>query len=102
MIKNVKKKKKKELIHSGNKNRGKDYLTVRIESGSENIEPKDIILEGGMGTVPVPNTFSYDGLRYQMEYGSIRRPIPYEILCRDFQLDKYPGSESPSSFAKLS
>ena len=99
VIKNVFDNAKKELIHSGNKNRGKDYLTVRLESGSGSIEPKEIILEGGMGTVPVPNTFSYDGLRYQMEYGSIRRPIPYEILCRDFQLDKYPGSESPSSFA---
>ena len=99
VIKNVFENAKKELIHSGNKNRGKDYLTVRIESGSGSLEPKDIILEGGMGTVPVPNTFSYDGLRFQMEYGAIRRPIPYEILCRDFQLDKYPGSESPSSFA---
>ncbi len=99
VIKNVFNNAKKELIHSGNKNRGKDYLTVRIESGTESVAPKQITLEGGMGTVPVPNTFSYNGLRFQMEYGSIRRPIPYEILCRDFQLDKYPGSESPSSFA---
>ena len=98
VIKNVFDNAKKELIHSGNKNKGKDYLTVRIESESST-QPKEIVLEGGMGTVPVPNTFSYAGMRFQIEYGSIRRPIPYEILCRDFQLDKYPGSESPSSFA---
>jgi cytochrome c-type biogenesis protein CcsB len=34
-----------------------------------------------------------------MEYGSIKIQIPFMIECRDFQLDKYPGSESPSSFA---
>ncbi len=52
-----------------------------------------------MGAVPVPNTFKLNNLRLQLEYGAIRKPIPYKIHCRDFQLDKYPGSESPSSFA---
>ena len=56
-------------------------------------------LKGGMGAVPVPNTFKLNNLRLQLEYGAIRKPIPYKIHCRDFQLDKYPGSESPSSFA---
>jgi cytochrome c biogenesis protein ResB len=34
-----------------------------------------------------------------MEYGSTKKELPFSILCRDFQLDKYPGSEVASSFA---
>ena len=34
-----------------------------------------------------------------MEYGSMRIEVPFAVKCRDFQLDKYPGSNTPSSFA---
>jgi ABC-type transport system involved in cytochrome c biogenesis permease subunit len=34
-----------------------------------------------------------------LEYGSIRKPIDFQVYCNDFKLDKYPGSESPSSFS---
>lgn len=99
VIKNIFLNSKKELIHSGSKNRGSDYLTVRIDDGNTNIGTEEVVLKGGLGTIPVPNTFSFNGLNYQLEYGSIRKPIPYQLFCNDFQLDKYPGSESPSSFA---
>ena len=99
VIKNIYSNAKKELISSGKKNVGSDYLTVSISDGDESKPGKQVVLKGGMGTIPVPNTFTLNGLNYQLEYGSIRRPIPYEITCRDFQLDMYPGSESPSSFA---
>jgi cytochrome c-type biogenesis protein CcsB len=99
VIKNIFFNSKKELLHSGSKNRGADYLTVRIDDGNRAVGTEEIVLKGGLGTIPVPNTFSFNGLNYQLEYGSIRKPIPYELICNDFQLDKYPGSESPSSFA---
>ena len=99
VIKNIYSNAKKAIIPSGKKNVGSDYLTVSISDGDKSKEPKIVLLKGGMGAIPVPNTFAYNGLNYQLEYGSIRRPIPYEITCRDFQLDMYPGSESPSSFA---
>lgn len=99
VIKNIYSNAKKAIIPSGKKNVGSDYLTVSISDGDKSKDPKTVLLKGGMGTIPVPNTFAYNGLNYQLEYGSIRRPIPYEITCRDFQLDMYPGSESPSSFA---
>ena len=99
VIKNIYDHAEKALIHSGNKKRGADYLTVNVSDVLTKLPPKVVTLRGGMGTVPVPNTFEYNQLRIQLEYGSIRKPIPYKILCRDFQLDKYPGSDSPSSFA---
>ena len=100
VVKNIFDHARKELIHSGNKNRGSDYLTVEVsDTRSKNTSPIQVQLKGGMGAVPVPNTFKLNNLRLQLEYGAIRKPIPYKIHCRDFQLDKYPGSESPSSFA---
>ena len=86
----------KRLIHTPNKNLGKDYLTVRF---SYNGKSKLVRLEGGMGALPVPERFEMDGIIFQLEYGSIRKPLPFSIACRDFILDKYPGSESPSSYA---
>ena len=87
---------KKMLVSSGKKNVGSDYLTVLVKSGKQSIKKR---LEGGMGAIPTPTRFELNGLSIQLEYGSIRRQLPFSILCRDFQLDKYPGSESPSSFA---
>ena len=87
---------KKMLVSSGKKNVGSDYLTVLVKSGKQSIEKR---LEGGMGAIPTPTRFELNGLSIQLEYGSIRQKLPFAILCRDFILDKYPGSESPSSFA---
>ena len=86
---------KKMLMPSGKKNVGMDYLTVKLSDGKSS---KNIDLEGGMGQIPTPTRFEFNGLVYQLEYGSIRKPIPFDVFCRDFKLDKYPGSESPSSF----
>jgi cytochrome c-type biogenesis protein CcsB len=86
---------KKMLMPSGKKNVGMDYLTVKLSDGKSS---KIITLEGGIGQIPTPTRFEFNGLIYQLEYGSIRKPIPFDVFCRDFILDKYPGSESPSSF----
>ena len=86
---------KKMLMPSGKKNVGMDYLTIKLTDGKSS---KNITLEGGIGQIPTPTRFEFNGLIYQLEYGSIRKPIPFEVFCRDFILDKYPGSESPSSF----
>jgi len=87
---------KKMLVSSGRKDVGSDYLTVELNDGKSK---KTVQLEGGMSQIPTPERFELNGIIYQLEFGSIRKPIPFDVFCRDFQLDKYPGSESPSSFA---
>jgi len=96
VVKNILYNAKKALLPSGNKNRGADYLTVKVSDGKTS---KIVTLEGGMGKISSPKTISMNGLEYQLEYGSIRKPIPFKVTCRDFQLENYPGTESPSSFA---
>ncbi len=77
------------------KNQGDDYLTVDVSSGKTH---KTVVLRGGLNAIPDPEYFEINGILVQLEYGSVRRPLPFSVLCKDFKLSKYPGSESPSSF----
>ncbi|MEN9700372.1 MAG: hypothetical protein RLZZ301_1570 [Bacteroidota bacterium] len=87
---------RKEKVKAKAKNAGKDYLTIELSDGKAT---KTLVLEGGKDQMPKPERFAMNGVVYQLEYGSIQKNLPFRILCRDFQLDKYPGSMSPSSFA---
>ncbi|MBU2019955.1 MAG: cytochrome c biogenesis protein CcsA [Bacteroidetes bacterium] len=87
---------KKMLVSSGRRDIGTDYLFLKVTDGKES---KEVRLEGGMGQIPGLEVFSLNGLSYEMEYGSTKISLPFSIGCRDFQLDRYPGSDSPSSFA---
>lgn len=86
---------KKILLPSGKRNVGTDYLTVRIRDGKKS---KIVRLAGGLGTVPDAEVFTFNGLTYEMTYGSTKIDLPFSIACRDFKLDRYPGSEAASSF----
>lgn len=83
-------------MSSGKKDVGVDILTLRITDGKES---RMVSLEGGMGQMPESEMFVLGGLQYEMKYGSTERKLPFSIACRDFILDKYPGSEVASSFA---
>jgi cytochrome c-type biogenesis protein CcsB len=87
---------KKMLMPSGRKDIGADYLTVKVTDGTQS---KIINLEGGMGQIPTSEIFALNGLTYELEYGSTKIELPFSIACRDFQLDRYPGSDAASSFA---
>ena len=87
---------KRMLLPSGRKDVGSDYLTLRVTDGKES---KIVELEGGMNAIPEHEVFTLNGLTYEMEYGSTKIELPFAIACKDFQLDRYPGSNAPSSFA---
>ena len=43
--------------------------------------------------------FTIGDLNFDISYGSKTKSLPFSIYLKDFQLEKYPGSELPSSFA---
>ena len=43
--------------------------------------------------------YELNGLFYELSYGSKIVEIPFAIHLRDFQLERYPGTNNPSSFA---
>jgi cytochrome c-type biogenesis protein CcsB len=83
-------------MSSGRKDVGIDVLSLKITDGKES---KIVHLQGGIGQIPTTEVFQLNGLQYEMEYGSTKKSLPFSIACRDFVLDKYPGSDVASSFA---
>lgn len=43
--------------------------------------------------------FEYDGKKYKYTYGPQAKLLPFALYLDDFQLERYPGSTSPSSYA---
>lgn len=77
------------------KNQGSDYLTVLVKSGNEK---KETTLKGGMNIIPDPEYLLVNGVYVQLEFGAVKRSLPFFVHCEDFKLTNYPGSEAPSSF----
>lgn len=87
---------KRDLVPTGNLKEGTDYLTLKVKYQDAE---KTVRLAGGMGKIPTFQVFTLGKQEFIMEYGAIQKKLPFSILCRNFQLDNYPGSEAPSSFA---
>lgn len=62
-------------------------------------ETKQIELAGGQYNQQGLERFSLGGLNFQMLYGAKVLETPFNIKLNDFQLEKYPGSESAASYA---
>ncbi len=93
----------KERLVSGAKNRmgmrfnGFDALVV---SASYNGETKKVTMFGqGKGAKGFTKRVIIGGIPFSFEWGSKLITLPFSLKLRDFQLDRYPGSHSPSSYA---
>ena len=82
--------------------------SLKMENGKEdalfidlysNGLSKRIKLTGGSGYVSPVTQFELGGLNFQLAYGAKYLQTPFFIKLNDFQLERYPGSMSPSSFA---
>ena len=83
-------------IESTHSPMGSDVLVVSINQSGKS---KDVYLEGGKGVFPSLKQFTFNGLNYRLNFGSKIVNLPFSIYLRDFQLEKYPGTDRPSSYA---
>ena len=60
---------------------------------------KELVLDGGDGYIGDPTVTSIEGMDFTLSYGARYIEVPFLLELRDFQLERYPGSMSPSSFA---
>jgi len=74
---------------------GKTALSLRLKSGGQE---KDITLWGGEGIPGQPRQVTLGDKELFISYGSLARVLPFSLHLDDFILERYPGSESPSSF----
>lgn len=69
-------------------------LDVTVDGKTEQIE-----LVGGQYNTQNTQKLSLNGLNFRMWYGAKTLETPFNVKLNDFQLEKYPGSESAASYA---
>ncbi|NPA46383.1 MAG: cytochrome c biogenesis protein CcsA, partial [Chlorobi bacterium] len=73
-----------------------NYLEFKVTA---NGQTDTIGVTGGQYYTGAPQIFSLGGLNFVLGYGPKRIPLGFGIHLRDFQIDYYPGSRSPKSYA---
>ena len=71
-------------------------LRLLISSGNES---KEMIIYSRYGEVGQPNLVEINGINITASVGSKIIELPFAIHLTEFQLERYPGSNSPSSYA---
>lgn len=85
-----------EYITTAGEPTGIDGILVNVKQGNLT---NQVMLRGGKGVHPSKRIFEMGDLTYELAYGSKIIELPFSIFLRDFQLERYPGVQSPSSFA---
>uniref|UniRef100_UPI003217E3C2 cytochrome c biogenesis protein CcsA n=1 Tax=uncultured Draconibacterium sp. TaxID=1573823 RepID=UPI003217E3C2 len=70
----------------------KTLVTVENQS-------KEVIVFGRKGETGTAATATVNGIDIEITYGSKEIKTPFSLFLTDFQLERYPGSKSPSSYA---
>ncbi len=73
-----------------------DMVKFTVSDGKET---QEVALTGKAGTPGEPETIRFGDADITLQYGSLVHELPFAIYLEDFQIERYPGSQSPSSFA---
>ncbi|MAD41578.1 MAG: cytochrome C biogenesis protein [Arcobacter sp.] len=86
----------------------KNYFLAKKGDAKMGMLTLDVTINGETQEIKLPGRRSQKGLErdlkfgdtiVSLEYGSKILSLPFSIKLNDFQLDRYPGSMSPSSYA---
>jgi cytochrome c-type biogenesis protein CcsB len=87
---------KTQLVSSSRDQNGVPAIMLRLSYKGQNQEIGVISNKGMIGD---PVKVNVAGTDFSVSYGSKLIEIPFSVKLRDFILERYPGSMSPSSFA---
>lgn len=73
-----------------------DAIRVRVVAGDES---REAVIFGRKGEIGEPVEIDFGDLKLTISYGSVFHRFPFALKLNDFQIGRYPGSDSPSSFA---
>ena len=86
----------KTRMKAKQRDEGVHYLTVRLAGTNDTTF---VELAANHDRIIDPAYVNFMGLNFEIGYGAKPIELPFEVRCNDFQLDRYPGSTMPSSFA---
>ena len=78
---------------------GANVMGIIVMNATVDDKSKEITIRGAKGSRGVATTQNIGYTKLTLEYGSKILSLPFSIKLNDFQLDRYPGSMSPSSYA---
>ena len=73
-----------------------DAVVLNVKVGDKT---EEVMLLYRKGFLPTSHEISIADLNLSFSYGAMPIEIPFEVRLDEFQLERYPGSESPSSYA---
>lgn len=78
------------------KTAGTDALLFNVTVGDKSAK---VSVFGQSGKLAQKFPVLVDGVLVNIAYGAKEIPLPFSLKLKDFQMDRYPGSMSPSSYA---
>jgi len=89
---------KTQLVYGQSQNEAgaNDALRTQVTVGNES---KELVVFGKKGLIGIPYNINIGGIDVSITYGSKLIELPFSLYLNDFQLERYPGSNSPSSYA---
>ena len=85
-----------DMNKTGIMKQGKDAIVFKVSDG--NITKRVNVLSSD-NQASQPATCLLNGVKVSVNYGMLQHKLPFSITLCAFQLDRYPGSNSPSSYA---
>jgi len=79
-----------------NESTKEDIILTELSVDNETLELPIIYREGFL---PITHPATVNGIDFKVSYGSKAITTPFSLKLIDFQLERYPGSSSPSSYA---
>ncbi|HSJ69044.1 MAG TPA: cytochrome c biogenesis protein CcsA [Anditalea sp.] len=74
-----------------------DVVKIRINDQEDKLVTESYVKLVSFN--PAWHPFSYNGKNYSLTYGPRAEIMPFELYLNAFELDRYPGSNSPASYA---
>lgn len=69
-------------------------LSIAVNGKSQNT-----FITGRQGVEGKPEVLQFADLNLAVAYGAKVKTLPFSIQCRDFIMERYPGTDNPSSYA---
>jgi len=73
-----------------------DALVLNVQI---NDQIQEVMLLYRKGFLPTTHEVSFGDVRVSLSYGAMPIETPFYVQLNEFQMERYPGSESPSSYA---
>jgi cytochrome c-type biogenesis protein CcsB len=74
------------------------YDALRFKVSVDDVS-KEVLIFGQAGRMAKEYHNEINGVDVHLSYGSKQLQLPFELKLKEFQLDRYPGSMSPASYA---